>query len=85
MGETVYAGVQDFVNSVRDMVTRAHNALIAARIEQTHQANQRRRSDDPQLNVGNKAYLSTENLNLPKARAQKLMPKCIGLYEILSL
>ena len=34
VGETIYAGVQDFANSTRDMVTRAHNALIAARVEQ---------------------------------------------------
>ena len=64
MGETVYAGVQEFADSVHDMVIRAHDTLIAACIEQTHQANQRRRSDDPRLIVGNKAYLSTENLNV---------------------
>jgi hypothetical protein len=84
VGETVYAGVQDFANSAHDMVTRAHNALIAACVEQTHQANQQRRGDDPRLVVGNKAYLSTENLNLPKARAQKLMPKYIRPYKIVS-
>ena len=76
--------MQDFANSAHDMVIRAHNALIAARVEQTHQANQRQRGDDPRLVVGNKAYLSTENLNLPKARARKLMPKYIGPYEIIS-
>ena len=42
VGETIYTGVQDFANSMCDMVIRAHNALIAARMEQTHQANQRR-------------------------------------------
>ena len=84
VGETKYGGVQDFANEARDMTIRAHDALIASRIEQTHQANQRRRSDDPRLEVGNKAYLSTENLNLPKARARKLMPKYIGPYKILS-
>ena len=40
VGETVYTGVQDFANSMCDMVIRAHNALIAAHVEQTHQANQ---------------------------------------------
>jgi hypothetical protein len=84
VGETVYAGVQDFANSARDMVIRAHDGLIAAHVKQTHQANQQRRGDDPRLVVGNKAYLSTENLNLPKARAQKLMPKYIGPYKIIS-
>ena len=42
VGETVYAGVQDFANSAHDMVIRAHDALIAAHVEQTHQANQQR-------------------------------------------
>ena len=40
VGETIYTGVQDFAHSMRNMVTRALNALIAASIEQTHQANQ---------------------------------------------
>ena len=84
VGDTTFAGVQDFADDARDMVVRAHDALIASRVEQTHQANQRRRGDDPRLDVGNKAYLSTENLNLPKARARKLMPKYIGPYEIIS-
>jgi hypothetical protein len=69
VGETVYAGVQEFANSTCDMVIRAHNTLIAACVKQTHQANQQRQGDNPCLIVGNKAYLSTENLNLPKARA----------------
>ena len=33
--------------------------------------------------MGNKACLSSENLNLPKAQARKLMPKYIGPYEII--
>jgi hypothetical protein len=39
---------------------------------------------DPLLEVGRKAYLSTENLNLPKAWARKLMPKYISPSEIIS-
>jgi hypothetical protein len=84
VGESSFAGVQDFADNARDMVICAHNTIIASHINQTHQANQRRRGDDPLLEVGRKAYLSTENLNLPKARARKLMPKYIGPYEILS-
>ena len=49
-----------------------------------HYANSRRRIDEVKLEKGQKAYLSTENLNLPKARAHKLMPKYIGPYEIIS-
>jgi hypothetical protein len=69
MGESSFAGVQDFTNNMRDMVIRAHDAIIASRVNQTHQANQRQRGDDPLLEVGRKAYLSTKSLNLPKAQA----------------
>jgi hypothetical protein len=67
VGESLFSGVQDFADNVRDMVIRAHNAIIASRVNQTHQANQWQQGDDPLLEVGRKAYLSTENLNLPKA------------------
>jgi hypothetical protein len=84
VGTSEFAGVQDFAENARDMIIRAHDAMIASRVEQTHFANARRRRDDNRLAVGQKAYLSTENLNLPKARAHKLMPKYIGPYAILS-
>jgi hypothetical protein len=79
-----YAGVQEYAEAARDMVAHAHDAIIASRVEQTHYANTRRRLDEVNLETGQKAYLSTENLNLPKARARKLMPKYIGPYEVLS-
>jgi hypothetical protein len=84
--ESSFTGVQDFADDARDMVIRAHNAIITSHVNQTHQANQRRRGDDPLLEVGRKAYLSTKNLNLLKARARKLMPKYIYIspYKILS-
>lgn len=82
VGTSNFAGVQDFADNARHMVIRAHDALIEARVEQTFQANKRRRRDDPRLQVGQTAYLSTKNLNLPKARAHKLMPKYIGPYKI---
>ena len=31
---------------------------------------------------GDKVYLSTKNLALPKGRAKKLLPKFIGLYKV---
>jgi hypothetical protein len=82
VGESLFSGVQDFADNVQDMVICAHNAIIASCVNQTHQANQRWQGDDPLLEVGRKAYLSMENLNLPKA--QKLMPKYIGPYKIIS-
>ena len=48
---------------------------------QTLQANRRRRADAP-YNVSEQVYLSTDNLNLPKNRSRKLMPKYIGPYKI---
>ena len=81
---TKYARVQDFANKARDMVLNTHDALIRARIDQTYHANQKRQGDDKRLITGNKAYLSMENLNLPKARAWKLMPKYIRPYKILA-
>jgi hypothetical protein len=59
VGESSFAGVQDFTDDVQDMVICAHDTIIASHINQTHQANQWRQGDDPLLEVGRKAYLST--------------------------
>jgi hypothetical protein len=59
----------------------AHDTIIQSRVSQTWHANCRRRKEDP-FTVGDKAYLSTENLNLPKNRSRKLMPKFIGPYKV---
>ena len=48
------------------MIMRAHDTIISSHVEQTHQANQWWQGDDPLMEVGQKAYLSTKNLNLPK-------------------
>jgi hypothetical protein len=42
VGESSFAGVQDFTDDTRDMVIRAHDTIIASHVNQTHQANQRR-------------------------------------------
>jgi hypothetical protein len=47
-----------------------------------YHANKRRRLDTP-FTIGDKVYLSTENLNLPKGRSRKLMPKYIGPYAVM--
>jgi hypothetical protein len=74
-------GESSFADNVHDMVIRAHNTIITSHVNQTHQANQQRQGDDPLLEVGRNTYLSTENLSLPKAQAQKLLPKYIGPYK----
>ena len=59
----------------------AHDAIIANRVQQTFHANTKRHASD-RYNVGDHAYLSTQNLTLPKGRARKLVPKYIGPYKI---
>ena len=84
IGESEFARVQDFTENARNLVMRAHDAIIESHVRQMHHANARRRPDDPWLKVGQQVYLSMENLNLPKVWACKLMPKYIGPYEIIS-
>src|SRR3984957_10715358 len=55
--------------------------MIASRVNQTHFAN-KRQAEDPAVTVGDLMYLSMENLNLPKGRAHKLLPKFIGPYPV---
>ena len=59
----------------------AHNAIIESHMMQMHQANKRRRPEGA-ISKGDKVYLSTENLSLPKNRTRKLMPKYIGPYKV---
>lgn len=74
-------GVKKFVTQALSNLAMAHDAIIESRVMQTHHANKRRREEDP-LKVGDRVYLSTENLALPQRRARKLMPKFIGPYRI---
>ena len=85
--EAVMPGVRDFAERALNNMLEAHDALIASRVVQTHYANQRRRSEnpdetEPDFAVGKLAYLATANLSMPKGRARKLMPKFIGPYKI---
>ena len=59
-----------------------HDAILEYRIEQTHYSN---KCCKPGIKyqINDLVYLSTKNLTLPKHRAQKLMPKFIGVYKIL--
>jgi hypothetical protein len=82
--DTAHPGVRQFVDQATNNLQMAHDAIIESRIVQTIQANKHRRSVEPYA-IGDKVYLSTENLNLPKGRARKLMPKYIGPYKIIAL
>ncbi|KAL5476918.1 hypothetical protein ACEPAI_3104 [Sanghuangporus weigelae] len=59
---------------------QAHDSILQARVRQTRQANRRRRESPFEL--GDLVYISTKNMNLPKQRARKLIPKFIGPYKI---
>jgi hypothetical protein len=75
-------GIKTFIENTVSNLAQAHNAIIASWVNQTYQANKCRRAEAP-FEEGDWAYLATENLNLPKGRARKLMPKFIGPYKIL--
>ena len=81
LSETHFKGVRQFAEQALQNIDAVHDAIIANRVFQTYHANKRRR-EDPVLKEGDLVYLSTANLNLPKGRARKLLPKFIGPYPI---
>ena len=82
-------GVQHFAEQARDNLLMAHDAILDSRVHQTHHANKRRRdeqmvhSESQPIKEGDLLYLSTADLNLPRGRARKLVPKYIGPYKVL--
>ncbi len=60
-----FSGVQDFTEMALDNLQSAHDAILMNHIRQVIQVN-KHRSPDLTLKVGNLAYLSTKDLNLPK-------------------
>lgn len=86
--ESIMPGVKAFADAALDNLAMAHDAIIDARVHQTYQANKKRRDENVQhgehkpIERGDLVYLATENLNLPKGRAKKLLPKFIGPYKV---
>jgi hypothetical protein len=78
--ETEYPGVAEFAVKMKEVLMKAHDTIIAARVKQTDQANRSRKKSD--LREDDLVYLSTKNLRLPKGRARKLTPKYIGPFKI---
>lgn len=82
-------GVKAFADQAIDNLEMAHDAIIESRVYQTYHANKRRRDEsllhgvENKIQEGDLVYLSTENLNLPKGRAKKLLPRYIGPYEVI--
>ena len=82
-------GVQAFAQNALDNLQQAHDTIIEGRVFQTYHANRCRqdknlvRGKESPIKEGEKVYLSTANLNLPKGRAKKLLPRFIGPYKVL--
>ena len=82
--EAKYKGVTEFAQRAHSNLEMAHDTIIEARVKATYQANHHP-SEETVFEVGDLAYLSTANLNLPKRRARKLAPKYIGPFKVLEV
>ena len=74
-------GVRHYAERAQSCLLAAHDAIIASRVNQTHHANRRRR-EEPTYTVGDKVWLSTDYLAMPKGQVRKLMPKFIGPFVV---
>ena len=75
-------GVQEFVEAAVQRLNDAYDSVIHHRVFQKVQAD-KRRWKEADIKVGDKVYLATKDLSLPKGRASKLLPKYIGPYLVL--
>src|SRR5258705_2886739 len=76
-------GVLDFACHACYHLMLAHDAIVGSHIMQTHQANRHCRQNDD-ITTDTVVYVSTENLSLPRALAEKLLPKFLGPYKVLA-
>jgi hypothetical protein len=79
--DTTFKGVSQFTQQARWSLMAAHDAILEHRVDQTFHANRKRRESEIYA-VGDRVYLSTQNLTLPKGRARKLVPRYIGPYRL---
>ena len=79
--DTTFKGVKQFGLQAKWDLMATHDVIIANRIQQTFHSNKKCSASD-KYNVGDHVYLLTQNLNLPKGRARKLVPKYIGPYKV---
>src|ERR1700742_2719261 len=80
--ESTPPGVRAFALTAVGHIAQAHDAIIASRVFQTHQANKCRRPE-PVINEGDLVYLLTKNLSLLRGRPSKLWPTFVGPYKVL--
>lgn len=81
MSGAVHKGICEFVESARQNLNDAYDAILVCQVFQKKQADKHRRPD-PQINVGDKVFLAMKDLALPKGRAGKFLPKFIGPYLV---
>jgi hypothetical protein len=79
--ETEFPSVREFAVQKKLSLMSAHDSILAARVKQTRNSNQKRQTIP--FKTGDLAYLSTKNISFPKGLARKLLPKFIGPYKIL--
>jgi hypothetical protein len=79
--DTKFTGVRQFMQQARTNLLAAHDAIIESHISQTLHANKKHRVS-PGYQRGDKVYLSTKNLTLPRGRARKLVPRLIGPHWV---
>src|SRR5215475_5742169 len=77
-------GVRAFAQQALYNIAAAHDAIITSHMFQRHYANAKRH-EEPLIDENDLVYLSTKNLNLPKGRSSKLLPKFIGLYCVVQV
>ena len=82
--DTKFVGICQFAEQALWNITAAHDAIIVAHEMQTHHANHHWRTGN-EFVPGNRVYLLTKNLALPKGRAKKLLPKFIGPYKVVTV
>lgn len=82
-GKDEYPGVRSFAQKLKDAIMSAHDSILQARVKQTRQANRHRKASP--FEIGDLVYISTKNMNLPKQRARKLVPKFVGPYKIVRI
>ncbi len=77
----IVPGIRKFAETALCNLADVHNGIIESRVFQTYHAN-KCHGNKPRIVAGDLVYLSTKNLNMPKARARKLCPKFIGPYRV---
>ena len=72
--DTKFVGVRQFAEQALWNAMAAHDAITATCVMQMHHANCHWQTGNV-FSSGNRVYLLTKNLALPKGRAKKLLPK----------